>query len=358
MIPQHPRSSFRPAVLATIAAACVPPAGDAAAQDTVNFPTIGRVERLADGLDDCLPDDAKIEVLAAGFTWCEGPVWDRRDGRLLFSEIPSNTVMSWSESAGLDKFLHPSGFTGVVDYGREPGSNGLLLDPEGRLISCEHGDRRVSRLSTNGGKVTLADRYDGKRFNSPNDLCRRSNGDLYVTDPPYGLPDGPDDGRRELDYCGVYRVDGKGTVTLLTKELERPNGVAFSPDERFLYVAQSDPARPIWMRYPVKKDGTLAAGTVFFDATDAARTRRGLPDGLKVDADGRPWATGPGGVWVFSPEGTPLGRIVTGEACSNVAWGDDGRTLYITSDMYLCRVRTTVYGAGWEPKGESNGEGQ
>ncbi|MEJ5369656.1 MAG: SMP-30/gluconolactonase/LRE family protein [Bryobacteraceae bacterium] len=312
-----------------------------------SYPVLGSIVREDPALDALLEPGARIEVLATGFEWAEGPVWDRKGGYLLFSDIPRNSIMKWSRERGIELFQKPSGYTGVAEYGREPGSNGLLIDPQGRLILMEHGDRRVSRMDPDGGKVTLADRYQGKRLNSPNDGALKSNGDLYFTDPPYGLPKQWNDPRRELDFCGVYRWS-QGTLTLLTSELSRPNGIAFSPDEKTLYVANSDPKRAIWMAYPVQPDGTLGAGRVFADVTAmVSRELPGLPDGLKVDSQGNLWATGPGGVHVYTPGGKRLGRIDTGEATANVAWGDDGSTLYITADMYLCRVRTRVRGAGW-----------
>lgn len=313
-----------------------------------NYPTIGRVERHDPRFDKLVPPDAKIEVLASGFEWTEGPVWIADDGGyLLFSDIPRNSVMKWRQGEGVSLFLKPSGYTGVVDYGREPGSNGLLLDREGRLVFCEHGDRRVSRLEPGGGKMTLADSYQGKRLNSPNDAVFKSNGDLYFTDPPYGLPERFDDPRRELDFCGVYRLSTDGELTLLTDQMTRPNGIAFSPDEKTLYVAQSDPAAAVWMAFDVRSDGTLGEGRVFFDATSWVGKKKGLPDGLKVDREGNLFATGPGGVHVFAPDGTHLGSIDTGEATANCAWGDDGTVLYMTADMYICRIQTSTRGLGW-----------
>lgn len=318
--------------------------------NTSNFPTIGKIVRLDPALDQLIPKDAKIEVLAGGFEWSEGAVWDRADKSVLFSDIPRNAVMRWRESLGTTLFLQPAGYTGVADYGKEPGSNGLAFDAEGRLISCEHGDRRISMLTSGGGKRTLADNYQGKRLNSPNDLTIKSNGDIYFTDPPYGLPDRWEDPRRELDFCGVYRISkSDGSLTLLTKEMTRPNGIGFSPDEKTLYVAQSDPQAAIWKAFPVKADGTLGDGKVLFDATSlVGAAMKGLPDGLKVDKQGNLWATGPGGVHIFSPEGKPLGRIDTGEATANCAWGgEDGSTLYLTADMFLARVHTSTAGAGF-----------
>lgn len=316
-------------------------------QQPKSFPTIGRIHRLDPRLDALLDQNARIEVLASGFEWAEGPVWIKDGGYLLFSDIPNNSIMKWKEGQGISLFLKPSGYTGALDYGREPGSNGLTLDPMGRLVLCEHGDRRMARLEKDGGKKTLADGFEGKRLNSPNDAVYHSNGDLYFTDPPYGLPNRWDDPRRELDFCGVYRLSRDGRLHLLTKSMTRPNGLAFSPDEKTLYVAQSDPERAIWMAFPVRADGLISDGRVFHDATGMVGKAPGLPDGLKVDVQGNIFATGPGGVHVFAPDGTPLGRIETGEATANVGWGDDGSTLYITADMYLCRVKTKTKGAGW-----------
>ncbi len=330
------------------------------AQNTTNFPHLGEVIRLDPKFDKLVPKNAAIEVLASGFEWTEGPVWIKDgekltgddDGNfLLFSDIPHNSVMRWDYGKGISVFLNPSGYTGAVPYGLEPGSNGLMLSPQGELVSCEHGDRRLSVLTKAGGKRTLIDNYQGKRLNSPNDGCFKSNGDLYFTDPPYGLPKNFDDPRRELDYCGVYRLqfgkDGVNKLTLLTDEMTRPNGIAFSPDEKTLYVAQSDPAAAIWKKFPVKADGTLGQGEVLFDVTEHVGKMKGLPDGLKVDKDGNLFATGPGGVWVLDSSGKPLGRFDTKEATANCAWGDEGSTLYICADMYLCRVKLTTQGAGW-----------
>ncbi len=322
-------------------------AGVLLAQDTTNFPVLGEIIRNDPRMDRLIPRDARIEVVASGFEWAEGPVWIKDGGYLLFSDIPRNSVMKWKEGEGVSLWLRPSGYTGVAPYGPEPGSNGLLLDREGRVVFCEHGDRRISVMYKDGGKRTLVDNYLGKRLNSPNDAVFKSNGDLYFTDPPYGLPNRWDDPRRELDFCGVYRLSTDGRLTLLTKEMTRPNGIAFSPDEKTLYVAQSDAKRAIWMAFPVRDDGTLSPGRVFYDVTDWMGKLPGAPDGMKVDKDGNLFATGPGGVHVFAPDGTHLGRISTGERTANCASGDDGSTLYMTADMYLCRVRTTTRGLGW-----------
>jgi gluconolactonase len=302
-------------------------------------PTVGSVERLDPRIDAIVPKDAAIEVLAGGFDWSEGPVWIAKGGYLLFSDVPANTVFQWMEGKGVRPFLRPSGFTGVVEYGREPGSNGLAVDGRGRLLSCEHGDRRVSVLTIGGGKRTLADNWRGKRFNSPNDLALHASGAIYFTDPPYGLPKGADDPDREIDCFGVYRIGVDGSVDLLCDTMTRPNGIAFSPDQETLYVAQSDPAAPVIRSFGVKPDGTLDEGRVFFDAAKLLETRKGLPDGLKVDSRGTLFATGPGGVLVIDPDGTHLGSLLTGQATANCGFGADERTLFITADSWLCRVR-------------------
>jgi gluconolactonase len=245
--------------------------------------TIGTIERLDPRLDHLVPKDAVIEVLADGFRWSEGPVWDRANGRVLFSDIPNNTVHSWSEEKGLEVFLKPSGYTGEPTFeGREPGSNGLAFDSKGRLVLCQHGDRRVARLE---GKafVTLADRFEGKRFNSPNDLVHAPDGALYFTDPPYGRPKTFDDPGRELDWCGVYRLAPDGEVSLVVKDLKAPNGIGLSPDGKTLYVNQSHPEEAVLMAYDIQPDGSVAGGRVLFDMTPLVKSGPGLPDGLKVD---------------------------------------------------------------------------
>ncbi|MFM8436182.1 MAG: SMP-30/gluconolactonase/LRE family protein [Planctomycetia bacterium] len=326
-----------------LAAACAAHAAEGAQPDLL--PTVGSIERLDPRFDALVPRDAVIEVLASGFVWAEGPVWLKGEQALLFSDVPRNRVMRFKDGEGLSVFLEPSGFTGPAVYGAERGSNGLTLDRQGNLISCEHGDRRVSRLTPGGGKRTVADNYQGKRFNSPNDCAVHSSGAIYFTDPPYGLPKGWDDERRELDVSGVYRVAPDGVVTLLCDTMTRPNGICFSPDEKRLYVAQSDPEAPLWKVFTVQPDGTLDAGRTFFDGTKLFKEhKKGLPDGLKVDAAGNVFATGPGGVLVIAADGTHLGTFLTGQATANCAFGGDGRTLYITADSHLCRARLTTAG--------------
>jgi gluconolactonase len=311
--------------------------------------TLGTIERLDPAFDKLIPKEAALEVLAGGFAWTEGPVWvPRGGGYLLFSDIPNNSVFKWQQGKGITLFLKPAGYNGKRTDLREPGSNGLLLDPEGRLVLMQHGNRRVARLEKDGKTFTvLADRYKGKRLNSPNDGAFKSNGDLYFTDPPYGLmvKDKPGFPGEELGFCGVYRLGKDGTLTLLTKEMSKPNGIAFSPDEKTLYVANSDPKKAVWMAFPVHEDGTLGKGKVFFDATAmGSRKRPGLPDGMKVDRAGNLFATGPGGVLVFTPAGKHLGTIATGVPTANCAWGDDGSVLYVCADKHIARIRTATRG--------------
>ena len=257
--------------------------------------TIGQIEVSSPEMEKFADSTTKIEVLAGGFTWTEGPVWiaDDGGGHLLFSDIPRNSIFSWSKSRGVELFMRPSGYTGISYYGLEPGSNGLTLDPEGRLTMCEHGDRRVSVLTRSGGKMTLVDQYQGKRLNSPNDLTFDKSGNLYFTDPPYGLPERADDPRRELDFCGVYRLATDGKLTLLTQEMTRPNGIGLSPDEKTLYVAQSDPERPIWMAFPIGGDGKLGKSKVLHSAKSAMKDNPGLPDGMTIAKNGTIFGSGP-----------------------------------------------------------------
>jgi len=309
--------------------------------------SIGSIERLDPGLDKLIAPGTKIELLAQGHDWAEGPVWVPGGKFLLYSDIPPNSIFRWKEGQGASLWLKPSGYTGPSSRGGEPGSNGLALDPQGRLVLCQHGDRRVARLDASLDNpepkfITLADRYEGKRLNSPNDLVFHPNGDLYFTDPPYGLEKNVHDPAKELDFQGVYRLSKDGKLTLLTREMSRPNGIALSPDAKTLYVANSDPHKAVWMAFDLKPDGTIGAGRVLFDATHwVGRQRPGLPDGMAIDEAGNIFATGPGGVLVLSAAGDLLGRIDTTQATANCTFGGEGRSeLYITADMYLLRVKT------------------
>lgn len=304
------------------------------------------IERLDPALDALLADDAVIENLGSGFNWSEGPIWDPAQDALLFSDVPENRVYRWKDGEGITVFLEPSGFTGDHFEGREPGSNGLTLDAAGRLVLCQHGDRRVARLAADGRQFeTVVDRFEGRRFNSPNDLCYDRAGNLFFTDPPYGLPPGVE---QEIPFQGVYRLGADGRLTVITRELHRPNGLALSVDERTLYVASSEGREPWIMAYALNADGSVASSRKFYDGTELIeRTgRRGGFDGLKVDEHGNVWTTGPGGVLILSPEGKHLGSILTGRATANCAFGGaDHMTFYITADEALLRVRTKVKGA-------------
>lgn len=320
-------------------------------REVKDFPTLGTLERLDPRFDAIVPKNARVEQIAEGFEWSEGPVWfpDLDGGTLLFSDVPANTVYQWFPGTyGAKPFLQPSGYTGEKGRSGEPGSNGLLRDAKGRLVLMQHGDRRVAR-HLDGRFESLADKYDGKRFNSPNDGVFDKAGNLYFTDPPYGLEKGVEDPARELDFQGVYRLSPNGSLSLLTDSMTRPNGIALSPDEKTLYVANSDPEKAIWMAFPLKEDGTLRTGRVFADVTKwvGQPDKKGLPDGMKVDAKGNLFATGPGGVLVFAPDGTHLGTFVTGQATANCGWGDDGSTLYITADMFVGKVKLNTKGKGF-----------
>jgi gluconolactonase len=307
--------------------------------------TYATLESLDKRFDALIAPDTKIEKIADDLMWSEGPLWDAKRQALLFSDIPRNRVMQWHAEKGVSVFLESSGYTGAEPFtGKEPGSNGLTFDLQGRLTLCQHGDRRVGRREADGKMTPLATTFEGKRLNSPNDLVYHRDGSLYFTDPPYGLPGTFQDPNKELPFQGVYRVARGGKVQLLTKELEAPNGLAFSPDYKTLFVANSQKERALWKAYPVNADGSLDAGRVFYDATKLYKEGDGVPDGLKLDAQGNLFATGPGGVLVLTPDGTLLGRILTGVPTANVAWGEDGATLFITANHRVLRLRTLTKG--------------
>ncbi|QDU87716.1 Gluconolactonase precursor [Pirellulimonas nuda] len=346
------------AVITSLALLAPALAQDAApyAPRTVADRTTGEIERLDPRLDALVDPNSPIEVLAEGLDWSEGPVWLTEPGYVVFSDVPRNTVYKWTQEEGLTTWLTPSGYTGDVPRGGETGSNGLALDARGRLVLCQHGDRRVARLLTpfpSAGPVadpkfkTITNNYDGKRFNSPNDLAIHSSGAIYFTDPPYGMVGKWDDPAKEIDFQGVYRVTPDGKSNVEDQSLNAPNGVALSPDEQTLYVAQSDPKKPHVFAYDVGSDGSLSNRRVLFDALELSKTRPGMPDGLKLDTQGNLFVTGPGGVLVLTPEGDHLGTIRTGGLIANCAFGDDGRTLYMTSDDLFCRVRLKTKGSGF-----------
>lgn len=315
------------------------------------------VQRLDAAANQIVPDDARLERVATGFDkWTEGPVWTL-DGSLLFAEIPANNIDRWKPGEHASVFIHPSGYTGSAPYnGPEPGSNGMTLDPEGRLTVAGHARRNVWRLETMNpsAQITvLADSFEGKRLNSPNDLVYKSDGSLYFTDPPYGLrTQGDNDPEKELQVNGVYRIPharhqkpgsapDRSSLQLVIKDLGRPNGIAFSPDEKFLYV--SDSGKKIWMRYRVAADGSVHDGSLFQDASGVKAP--GGPDGIKVDTEGNLYGSGPGGVWIMSPEGKHVATIPVPEVVANLAWGEkDGKTLYITASTSIYRIRLNIPG--------------
>lgn len=304
------------------------------------------IERFDPAFDRLVAADAKVEKLAGGFRWSEGPVWYQ--GALLFSDVPENVIYRWAEGmTKAEEFIKPSGLLKPDPAFREPGSNGLALDRMGRLLVCQHGERRVARWE-NGKWTTLADRIDGKRFNTPNDLAVRKSGEIYFTDPPYGFKNFETSALKEVDWHGVYRLSQDGKVTLLTKSMRYPNGIAFSPDEKILYVGSTEMGNAHIQAFDVQPDGTLANERLFFDARPLSKKEApGSCDGLKVDRDGNIWTSGPGGILVITPAGKLIGRINTGVSTANCGWGDDGSTLYITARDSLVRVKTTTKGAGW-----------
>lgn len=309
-----------------------------------------KIRILDESLSQVMNLDAEVEVLAEGFRWSEGPIWIEEFEFLLFSDVPANIVYQWSENNGLKEYLNPSGYTGKLSDeehpSKEKGSNGLSINSEGELILCQHGDRRVAKMTSSITSPqpiyqTIADNFKGIKFNSPNDLVYHKNGDLYFTDPPYGLSDGYDDSpRKELDFNGVYRVKKNGEIIVVDKDLSRPNGLAFSPGFDKLYVSNSDPANAIWKVFDVNRDGDLSNGRVFFNATSLIEKKyKGLPDGLKVDDNGNLYGTGPGGVLIISSEGKHLGTIDTGKATANCGFNKDKSILYITADNLLMRIK-------------------
>lgn len=303
--------------------------------------TLGSIERADPSLDGLIEPSARVEILSQGYEWSEGPVWVESEKMLLFSDVPTNTVYKWTENDSIEVYLKPSGYTqqGNSNSGEE-GSNGLALTRDGKLVLCQHGDRRLAVMDApldqpQTNFSTLAGQYEGKKFNSPNDVAIRNNGDYFFTDPPYGMPKNVE---QEIPFQGVYKVVG-GNVTLLVDSITRPNGIAFMPDERTLIVANSDPKKAIWYAFDVSGNGSLTNARIFHDATEAAKTEPGLPDGLKIDKQGNVFATGPGGVWIFDKEAKLLGKIKLPVPSANCAFSSDEKTLFITADNYLLRVR-------------------
>jgi len=303
-------------------------------------PQTGSIEQIAPSLEDIISKEAMVEIIAEGFEWSEGPLWIANLNMLLFTDVPKNTIYKWTEKKGSEVYLTPSGYTGPDPIGYEPGANGLAQNDKGELLLCQHGDRRVAKMNSSIEQPSpsfadIASGYQGKRFNSPNDLTFY-NSEVFFTDPPYGLAA---DSLREIPFHGVYKVTASGNVLLLIDSLTRPNGIAFSPDHKKMYVANSDPDKARWYVYEMSDSLTILSGKILYDATSSTQSEKGLPDGLKVDSKGNIFATGPGGVWIFNAMGALIGRIKLPEATSNCALSDDEKTLYLTSDMYLLRLK-------------------
>jgi len=311
---------------------------------THKYKTIGSIERIDPAFDSIISSNAIPEIIADSFAWSEGPLWIDNKKMLLFSDIPNNTVYKWTEAKGKEIYLKPSGYTGSVARGGETGSNGLILNKDGKLVLCQHGNRQMAMMDAdidNPKPVykTIAAMYQSKKFNSPNDAVYRSDGTLFFTDPPYGLEKNMDDPLKEILFQGVYKVDASGNVKLLTDSISRPNGIAFMPGEKTLLVANSDSTKPVWYAFDIDANDSLVNQRIFYDASAEAKKEKGLPDGMKIDRKGNVFATGPGGVWIFDKEGKVLGKIKIPVSCSNIALTPDEKTLFITADMYVLRLK-------------------
>ena len=301
---------------------------------------IGSVERLSPEIDNLIERSAKIEILADGFEWSEGPVWSSQLNSVLFSDVPENVIYSWNEDKGLGTFTRPIGYSGKVPNLKKAGTNGLTIDADGNLIICMHGDRKITRLEklNINRKVTLVNSFDGNLLNSPNDLVYDSKGNLYFTDPPYGLLEGDNDKLKEIEFNGVYKVSPNGDIEVLVKNLTRPNGISISNDEKILYVANSDKNNPVIMQYDLSEEGAKNP-SIFFDGRELTKRDIGLFDGLKVHPTGNVFATGPGGVLVIKENGDHIGTIRTEVRTANCAFDENFQYLYMTSDMFLTRIK-------------------
>ena len=301
---------------------------------------IGSVERLSPEINNLIEKSAKIEILADGFEWSEGPVWSSQLNSVLFSDVPENVIYSWNEDKGLETFTRPIGYSGKVPNLKKAGTNGLTIDADGNLIICMHGDRKITRLEklNINRKVTLVNSFDGNLLNSPNDLVYDSKGNLYFTDPPYGLLEGDNDKLKEIEFNGVYKVSPNGDIEVLVKNLTRPNGISISNDEKILYVANSDKNNPVIMQYDLSEEGAKNP-SIFFDGRELTKKDIGLFDGLKVHPTGNVFATGPGGVLVIKENGDHIGTIRTEVRTANCAFDENFQYLYMTSDMFLTRIK-------------------
>jgi len=308
------------------------------------YKTTGSIERAGAALDTIIDNNTKIEIIAEGFQWSEGPLWVESQKMLLFSDVPRDTVYKWTEEKGKEVYLTPSGYTDSIPRGGEMGSNGLALDKDDHLVLCQCGNRQIAIMDAPFDKpvpkyIGLAKQYNGKKFNSPNDVIVSRQGDIFFTDPPYGLEtQSDDDPKKEIPWNGVYKVKTNGEVILLVDSIPRPNGIAFLPGEKQLIIACSDPAKPNWYIYDVTED-SLANGRIFYSTAHEREGLKGLPDGLKVDSKGIIFASGPGGIWIFNSEAKLLGKIKLDEAASNVALSANEKTLYVANDMQVLRIK-------------------
>lgn len=309
-----------------------------------NKENLFRFESIESSFRSLVNASAEGKVIAKGFDWTEGPLWLPNQQALLFCDIPANSIFKWTEAKGTELYLKPSGYTGKVNRGGETGSNGIILDNSGQLLLCQHGDRRIARMNAPLDKpassfTTLADNYYGKKFDSPNDLIIRKNGDIFFTDPPYGLEKNAADPLKEATYQGVYKLSVDGSVHLLTDTVSRPNGLALTPDGKTLIVASSDSTKAVWYAFELNDRDSIISGRIFCDATKEAKTQSGLPDGLKIDKAGNIFATGPGGIWVFDKSLKLIGKIHVSSVISNCVLADDDRTMFITADDKVLRLR-------------------
>lgn len=306
-------------------------------------PSIGTIVRLDPALDDIISPDAKFEIIADSLTWSEGPLWVEAHAMLLFSDVPANKMYKWTEAKGKEIYLNPSGFTGEdITLFREPGSNGIVLDATGNLILCQHGDRRIARMNApldnpTANYISLAEKYKGQKFSSPNDVCMNTEGEFFFTDPPYGLHKMDDDPLKEIAWNGVYKLKKDGTVMLLTDSLTKPNGIALFPDEKKLLVANSDPEKPNWYVWDIEGDN-LTNGKIFYTALPIDDSQKGLPDGLKITKKGHVIASGPGGIYFFDETGKKLGMVKLSSSASNCALSMDEKTLFITNHKTVLKV--------------------
>ncbi|MBX2963822.1 MAG: SMP-30/gluconolactonase/LRE family protein [Cyclobacteriaceae bacterium] len=309
----------------------------------VKAPPTGTIEFISNELSGIIKKDAKVEIIAEGFQFTEGPLWFEKEKMLLVSDIPANTIYKWTEAKGKEVYITPAGYTDSTKRGGFMGPNGMVLSPDGKLWICQHGDRRIAQMdaplnSPKSNFTTIAGTYDGKRLNSPNDLFLTKNGDLYFTDPSYGFEKGPRDPKKELSFNGVYKMNKSGAITLLLDSIDQPNGIGIMPDGKTLLVSNSDGRKKRWYTYELNSDGTIKNGKIFYDAS--SEKAPGLCDGFKIDKDGNVFATGPGGVWIFNKGGKLIGKIkMDGVTVSNCALSPDNKTLYITAVQYLLRVK-------------------